>query len=179
MTKGGVSYGRAKQTSETAEEHKASPISHRSCKYKLTNHLKQFDLFALPPELWIHVCRFAVSENSTIRIDKATPTPITEVCKVIRHEALKLYCLLNEFACEDIIYPSEWLQLHLHQVCAFYLVTSPWLPAQDLDLKCRVIALGTGRKLTADIQTMEGIEVGSYCKMRLAFADDGDGRVQK
>lgn len=66
-----------------------------------------FRLLDLPPEIWIRICEFAVTRSSAIIPTKARrkyeqqgivrQPPITQVCRLIRHESLPLFYRKNDF----------------------------------------------------------------------------------
>ncbi|KAF2773401.1 hypothetical protein EJ03DRAFT_131248 [Teratosphaeria nubilosa] len=70
-----------------------------------------FRLLDLPPELWSNICKLAVLSEDTIVFELAKPRSqnqiavgqpsITQVCRLLRAEALPLFYALNVFRVQD------------------------------------------------------------------------------
>ncbi|EMC97583.1 hypothetical protein BAUCODRAFT_147644 [Baudoinia panamericana UAMH 10762] len=81
-----------------------------------------FDLFHLPPELWLRICHFAVLAPGPINLsshDTSTENAlvvqqpaVTRTCRLLRKEALPMFYRLNKFEARWLCHhecPRNWL----------------------------------------------------------------------
>ncbi|KAK5721641.1 hypothetical protein LTR15_006230 [Elasticomyces elasticus] len=112
-----------------------------------------FRLFALPPELWSHICRLAVPQGQIIEIEgsmsdcealsKVQQPPITRTCETIREETIDVFYTNtfvffdNDLECElfrwlDFITTNERMQKLLPK-----MVIRSWVNLRDSEIDSR------------------------------------------